>query len=72
MTKRIIRSALSLSILSTIVSFTYANEEKISPVSEPVKLETIVVSASGFEQDVKQAAASISVLTQEQINKKDK
>ena len=53
MTKRIIRSALSLSILSTIVSFTYANEEKISPVSEPVKLETIVVSASGFEQDVK-------------------
>ena len=70
MTKRIIRSALSLSILSTIASFTYANEEKISPVSEPVKLETIVVSASGFEQDVKQAAASISVLTQEQINKK--
>jgi len=70
MTKRIIRSALSLSILSTIASFTYANEEKISPVFEPVKLETIVVSASGFEQDVKQAAASISVLTQEQINKK--
>ncbi|EEH69170.1 TonB-dependent siderophore receptor [Acinetobacter sp. ATCC 27244] len=34
------------------------------------KLDKIVVTASGFEQDIKKAAASISVLTQEEINKK--
>jgi len=34
------------------------------------QLDKIVVTASGFEQDIKKAAASISVLTQEEINKK--
>ncbi|MND40450.1 Colicin I receptor precursor [compost metagenome] len=67
MTKRIIRSALSLSILSAIASFTYANEEKISPVSEPVKLETIVVTAAGYAQDVSKAPASMTVITSEEL-----
>jgi len=67
MTKRIIRSALSLSILSAITSFTYANEEKISPVSEPVKLETIVVTAAGYAQDVSKAPASMTVITSEEL-----
>ncbi|MFH4180861.1 TonB-dependent receptor plug domain-containing protein, partial [Acinetobacter baumannii] len=38
--------------------------------SEVTQLEKIVVTASGFEQNIKKAAASISVLTQEEINKK--
>ncbi len=67
MTKRIIRSALSLSVLSAIASFTYANEEKIPSVSEPVKLETIVVTAAGYEQDVSKAPASMTVISSEEL-----
>lgn len=36
---------------------------------ETTQLQTIVVSASGFEQDIKKAAASISVLSQEKLEK---
>ena len=57
MTKRILRSALSLSILSVIASVASANDEKISSISEPTKLETIVVTAAGYEQDVSKAPA---------------
>lgn len=35
------------------------------------QLSTIVVSAAGFEQDIKNAPASISVITQEDIRKKN-
>jgi len=75
-TNRIIQSALSLSIITVMMGTAYAaespeNSNKTNPQStESTKLETIVVTASGFEQEVKQAAASISVLTQEDINKK--
>ena len=75
-TNRIIQSALSLSIITIMMGTAYAaespeNSNKTNPQStESTKLETIVVTASGFEQEVKQAAASISVLTQEDINKK--
>lgn len=37
---------------------------------QATELATIVVTASGFEQDIKKAPASITVLSQEQINKK--
>lgn len=43
----------------------FANE-----IETATKLDAIVVTASGFEQDIKSAAATISVLTQEQLNKK--
>ena len=38
--------------------------------TQATELATIVVTASGFEQDIKKAPASITVLSQEQINKK--
>ena len=69
MTKRIVRSALSLSILSVIASVTFAADQKTSAVAEPVKLETIVVTASGQAVDVKSAPASISVVTSEDIQR---
>ncbi|EXB46208.1 outer membrane insertion C-terminal signal domain protein [Acinetobacter sp. 1000160] len=47
-----------------------AQAAEIQANKEPVQLEKIVVTASGFEQDIKKAAASISVLTQEEMNKK--
>ncbi len=34
---------------------------------EPLKLAPVVVSASGFEQEIKEAPASISVITREQL-----
>lgn len=67
MTKRILRSALSLSILSVIASVASANDEKISSISEPTKLETIVVTAAGYEQDVSKAPASMTVITQKEL-----
>ena len=76
MSSRIVQSVLSLSIFSILVGTVHAVESvpkaqaADSQLNESVKLQTIVVTASGFEQDVKKAAASISVLTQEDINKK--
>lgn len=48
--------------------FESKNTPSVAP--EIKQLATIVVSASGFEQNIKKAPASISVLGQEQINKK--
>lgn len=61
------KSLLTLSVMSGMLSIAYAAETKTQELNQ---LETIVVTASGFEQDIKKAAASISVLSQEEINKK--
>ncbi|ENX04705.1 ligand-gated channel protein [Acinetobacter courvalinii] len=62
------QSLLTISVLGGMMALAQAAE--IQANKEPVQLEKIVVTASGFEQDIKKAAASISVLTQEEINKK--
>ncbi|WP_275589559.1 ligand-gated channel protein [Pseudomonas sp. KSR10] len=43
-----------------------------TPVSaeEPVELSNVVVTASGFQQQIKEAPASISVVTREELEKK--
>lgn len=61
------KSLLTLSVMSGMLSIAFAAETKTQELNQ---LETIVVTASGFEQDIKNAAASISVLSQEEINKK--
>ena len=61
------KSLLTLSVMSGMFSIAFAAETKTQELNQ---LETIVVTASGFEQDIKKAAASISVLSQEEINKK--
>lgn len=79
MTKRIFQSVLSISVLTGMFPAAYAAENenilvdssrKNKKDSEVAQLEKIVVTASGFEQNIKKAAASISVLTQDEINKK--
>ena len=74
MTHLFIQSTLALALMSVMTISVQAKliEEKKEPIiqNNAVKLETIVVSASGFEQNIKQAAASISVLTQEDLSKK--
>jgi len=62
------QSLLTISVLGGMMALAHAAE--IQSNKDTVQLEKIVVTASGFEQDIKKAAASISVLTQEEINKK--
>lgn len=62
------RSLLTISVLGGMMAVAHAAE--MAANKEAVQLEKIVVTASGFEQNIKKAAASISVLTQEEINKK--
>ncbi|CAG67942.1 MULTISPECIES: TonB-dependent receptor domain-containing protein [Acinetobacter] len=74
MSKRITRTALSLAILTSIFHATYAAEESKTPnnnVENTTKLQTIVVTAAGYEQNVKDAAASISVISRDDIEKKN-
>ncbi len=61
------QSLLAISILGSMMAIANANDTQ---TNEVIQLEKIVITASGFEQDIKKAAASISVLTQEEINKK--
>ncbi|MEQ6329320.1 TonB-dependent receptor, partial [Pseudomonas chengduensis] len=69
--KNLTRSTLALAVVGAMSSFAMANETiETTKEKETTQLQTIVVSASGFEQDIKKAAASISVLSQEEIGKK--
>nr|WP_174505364.1 ligand-gated channel protein [Acinetobacter sp. Marseille-Q1620] len=67
------RSLLASVVFFSFSGYIFAEEQLIdsSVQNETVNtLKTMVVTASGFEQNVKSTAATISVLTQEQINKK--
>ena len=64
------KTILTTVILLSINGVVSAESAPTQPIENTAKLKTIVVSASGFEQDIKKAAASISVLSQEDINKK--
>ncbi|WP_068973463.1 TonB-dependent receptor domain-containing protein [Acinetobacter wuhouensis] len=76
MSNRIIQSVLSLSIVGIMMGAAHAadsqkiSNETDSQAQESVKLQTIVVTASGSEQDVADAPASISVITAEELQKK--
>ena len=67
--RKTVLASIVLGSLSSIVNAENANINNENHDST-AKLETIVVTASGFEQDIKKAAASISVLSQEDINKR--
>lgn len=76
MNRCIVKSALALSILSVMsgvaVAETVAEQETTVQSAQPeaTKLETIVVTAGGYEQNIADAAATISVITEEEIAKK--
>ena len=59
---------LSLALLGAITTPVFA--ETTTEDSSPHQLSTIVVSAAGFEQDIKNAPASISVITADDLKKK--
>ncbi|WP_122899994.1 TonB-dependent receptor [Acinetobacter sp. B51(2017)] len=60
---------LTFAILGIIATPAVANTAQ--PATQTQQLETIVVSAAGFEQNLKDAPASISVVTKEDIEKKN-
>ena len=60
---------LTLALFAVFTTTSFANTTEQN--STPHQLSTIVVSASGFEQDLKDAPASISVVTKEDIEKKN-
>ncbi|USA52179.1 TonB-dependent receptor [Acinetobacter sp. C32I] len=62
---------LSLALLGAMTTSAFADTTTASENTNPHQLPTIVVSAAGFEQDIKNAPASISVVTKEDIEKKN-
>jgi len=66
------RHPLSLAILVAVASIaaTSVSAQQASPMEDTMgvsELDTVVVTASGFEQEIKNAPASISVVTREQL-----
>lgn len=61
----------SASVLTAalLVAFAGSAVAQAEGTTAPVVLDSIVVSASGFEQDIKEAPASISVVTREDLEK---
>ena len=59
---------LTFAILGIIATPAVANT--VQPTTQTQQLETIVVSAAGYEQKIKDAPASITVLTQEDFETK--
>ncbi|GAA5236016.1 TonB-dependent receptor [Verticiella sediminum] len=56
---------------STLVALASLGADALAAEDTPTAtLETIVVSATGFEQDIRQAPASISVITREELESK--
>lgn len=63
---------LTIALLGSITTTVFAAEKTATTENSTAhQLSTIVVSASGFEQSLKDAPASISVITQEDIERKN-
>ena len=70
MNKKWIQSSLSFAVMSKKQINAQA-EEQILAEKENLKLKTIVVtSAGGYEQNIADAAATISVISKEELEKK--
>lgn len=61
---------LSLALLGATTSSAFAQQNISTDATAPVQLATIVVSASGYEQKLKDAPASITVITADDLKSK--
>ena len=57
--------------LAGLISLILLNATLAASAQAQSQLDTVVVSAAGFEQDVKAAPASITVVTREQLEKNE-
>ena len=76
MTKPFLKSTLEFAISTVMTSTIFAEETSLSQfettkATEATKLQTIVVTAAGYEQDVNQAPASMTVITREELDKRN-
>lgn len=68
MDRSFLKNTLSVAVLSAMAVSTYANESEESKITQ---LDTIVVTtAGGYEQNIADAAATITVITAEELAKK--
>ena len=71
MGKNLTRSTLALAVVGAMSSFAMANETiETTKEKETTQLQTIVVTAAGYEQDVTRAPASMTVITKEELEKR--
>ena len=76
MSSRIIQSVLSISIVCIMINAAHAvdsqkkSSEIESKTNDLAKLQTIVVTAAGYEQDVVNAPASMTVISREELEKR--
>lgn len=74
--RRIVRAPLALALASVLAQTAYAAPDPLPESEEPVAaagatvLDSVVVTASGFEQVVREAPASISIITREDLETK--
>lgn len=76
MNKPFFKSTLAFAVVSAMALSVQAqdqfNEEQKSDVkTEAIKLQTIVVSATGYEQEVEKAPSSMTVITREELDKRE-
>jgi len=72
MGKNLTRSTLALAVVGAMSSFAIASETvETAKEKEATQLQTIVVSATGYEQDVSKAPASITVISREELDKRE-
>ena len=71
MGKNLTRSTLALAVVGAMSSFAMANDVvETTKEKEATQLQTIVVTAAGYEQDVTRAPASMTVITKEELEKR--
>lgn len=71
MNQPFLKSTLAFAVLSAMASATLAHGSTTTAQPEAVKLQTIVVTAAGYEQDLTQAPASMTVITREELEKRN-
>lgn len=72
MNKPFLKSTLSLAVLMGISLAVSANETAVTAAPPAAaKLQTIVVTAAGYEQDVTKAPASMTVISREELDKRE-
>lgn len=64
-----IKSTLSLAVLSVITGMVNAEDDVVN--KNEAKLDTIVVTATGYEQDLSKAPASMTVISREELEKRE-
>ena len=64
------KSLFTVKRLPLVLAGAFAASGALAQESTPVQLSPVVVTASGFEQDIKEAPASITVITRDELENK--